>query len=159
MLSKEQLQIVENEARLVLQKLGVEPADIRIVQTDIEESGEPTVEVAIQAPEPKIIIGERGQTLFEFQHILKLILRKKIAEPFYLSLDVNEYKKNKEEYLRDLAKTCADEVVLLKKPKELSPMPAAERRIVHMALAERTDVVSESIGEGADRRVVIRLKG
>ncbi|MEK7542338.1 MAG: R3H domain-containing nucleic acid-binding protein [Patescibacteria group bacterium] len=155
MLNKEQLQTIEKEARHLLEKLGA-PGDVRIEQ--IEGLKEPTVQVTIQVEEPKIIIGEKGQTLFEVQHILKLMLRKKIEEPFYLSLDVNEYKKNKEEYLRDLAKTTADEVILLKKPKELSPMPASERRIIHMALAERTDVTSESVGEGAERRVVIKLK-
>lgn len=155
MLNQEQLQTIEKEVRFLLEKLGVQ-GDVKVGQH--EEPAELCVEVAIQAPEPKMIIGEGGQTLFELQHIVKLMLRKKIAESFYLSLDVNEYKKNKEEYLRDIAKTCADEVVLLKKPKELSPMPASERRIIHMALADRTDVVSESVGEGADRHIVIRLK-
>ena len=117
----------------------------------------PTVQVSIVAGEPSMLIGEKGQTLFELQHILKLMLRKKIAEPFYLALDINEYKKNKEEYLRDLAQTTADEVVLLKKQKELPPMPSAERRVIHVALANRTDVTSESLGDGPDRRVVIRL--
>ena len=124
----------------------------------VEEPGEPTVQVGIVVEEPQMLIGEKGQTLFELQHVLKLMLRKKIEEPFYLALDINEYKKNKEEYLRDLAQTAADEVVLLKKPKELPPMPASERRVIHMALAKRSDVVSESVGDGPDRRVVIRLK-
>ena len=124
----------------------------------VEEPGEPTVQVGIVVEEPQMLIGEKGQTLFELQHVLKLMLRKKIEEPFYLALDINEYKKNKEEYLRDLAQTAADEVVLLKKPKELPQMPASERRVIHMALAKRTDVVSESVGDGPDRRVVIRLK-
>ncbi len=156
MLNKDQLQIIEKEVRQLLEKLGVPTDSVKMEQ--IEGVKEPTISITIQAQEPKIIIGERGQTLFELQHIVKLMLRRKIEEPFYVSLDVNEYKKNKEEYLQDLAKTTADEVVLLKKPKELSPMSSAERRIVHMALADRTDVVSESVGEGADRRVVIKLK-
>ena len=119
--------------------------------------GGPTVQVSIVVGEPNMLIGEKGQTLFELQHILKLMLRKKISEPFYLALDINEYKKNKEEYLRDLAQTTADEVVLLKKPKELPPMSSSERRVIHMALASRTDVASESLGDGLDRRVVIKL--
>ena len=155
MLNKEQLQIIEQEVRRLLEKLGM-AVDIKVAQEEGLE--EPAVQVALRVEEPKMIIGERGQTLFELQHILKLMLRKKITDPFYLSLDVNEYKKNKEEYLRDLAQTTADEVILLKKPKELPPMSSSERRVIHMALSRRSDVVSESVGEGIDRRVVIKLK-
>lgn len=155
MLSKEQLQTIEKEIHHVLERLEM-PSEVRVEQE--EDSQEPTVQVSIVAAEPKMLIGEKGQTLFELQHILKLMLRKKIAEPFYLMLDINEYKKNKEEYLRDLAQTTADEVVLLKKPKELPPMPSSERRVIHLTLAGRTDVVSESVGEGPDRRVAIKLK-
>jgi len=85
-------------------------------------------------------------------------VRRKIQELFYLSLDINDYKKNKEEYLRDLARTTADEVALFKREKELPPMAAAERRVIHTSLSSRDDVTSESVGEGLDRRVVIRTK-
>jgi len=149
------LQTIEEEVRGLIEKLEMS-GEVKVEQT--EDSGEPTIWVGVVVQEPKLLIGEKGQTLFELQHIVKLMLRKKIAEPFYLSLDINEYKKNKEEYLRDIAQTTADEVVLFKKPKELPPMSGAERRIIHVALASREDVVSESIGEGQDRRVVIRLK-
>ncbi|MBI2452798.1 MAG: hypothetical protein HYV55_01035, partial [Parcubacteria group bacterium] len=70
----------------------------------------------------------------------------------------NDYRKSKEEYLRDTARQTADEAVLLNKPRELPAMSAADRRIVHMELSVRTDVVSESMGEGENRRVVIRPK-
>lgn len=127
------------------------------IQVEGLEDGS-TVVVSIHTEEPKIYIGEKGQTLFEIQHILKLIVRKKIEDPIYVSLDINDYKKNKEEYLRDLAKTTADEVTLLKKEKELPPMAPAERKVIHMALADRDDIVSESLGEGPERRVTIKPK-
>ena len=155
MLNKEQLETIEKETRYLLEKLGT-PGDVQVEQT--KDSEEPTVQVGLKVEEPKMLIGEGGQTLFDIQHILKLMIRKKIAEPFYLSLDINEYKKTKEDYLRDLAQTTADEVILLKKPKELPSMPASERRVIHMALADRSDIDSESIGEGLDRRVVIQPK-
>lgn len=155
MINKEQLKIIEDETRHLLEKLEIS-GDVQVEQK--EDSAEPTVQVGVRVEEPKILIGEGGQTLFDIQHILKLVMRKKIAEPFYLSLDINEYKKNKEDYLRELAQTTADEVSLLKKPKELPPMPASERRVIHMALADRADIESESIGEGSERRVVIQPK-
>jgi len=94
--------------------------------------------------------------LTEIQHLLKAILRRKISEVFYIDLDINDYKKKKKEYLKELAISTADEVALSKKQKELPAMPAYERRIIHMALAERNDVITESVGEGIERRPVIK---
>jgi spoIIIJ-associated protein len=119
---------------------------------------EQTLPISLKTDEPQILIGERGQTLAEIQHLLKAILRRKVKteEPFYLDLDINDYKKKKNEYLKELAHSLADEVSLSKKEKILPPMPAYERRVIHMELAGRSDVVSESTGEGLERRVVIR---
>lgn len=152
MVSKEDIQIIKNEAEQFFEKLGMTG------EVKVEGGDESTVSVRVTASEPQIFIGERGQTLFEIQHILKSIVRKKILQPLYLFLDINDYRKTKEDYLRELARTTADEVALLKKEKELSPMPAAERRIIHMELAARGDVVSESLGEGLERRVVVKVK-
>jgi spoIIIJ-associated protein len=102
------------------------------------------------------LIGQNGQTLVEIQHLLKAILRRKIPEQFYIDLDINDYKKKKAEYLREMANSLADEVALTKKEKLLAPMPAHERRIIHLELTERNDVVTEGIGESAERRVIIR---
>ncbi len=82
------------------------------------------VEVNITLSEPQILIGQSGQTLFETQRLLKTVLNKKLKKIFYLDLDINDYKKNKTEYLKTLAKEMADEVALAKQEKILSPMPA-----------------------------------
>ena len=117
-----------------------------------------TLPVNLKTDEPQILIGEGGQTLIEIQHLLKTILKKKIQEPFFIDLDINGYKKKKIEYLKELAKSVADEVALTKKEKSLAPMPAYERRIIHLELAGRQDVTTESIGQEPERRVIIRLR-
>jgi len=118
---------------------------------------EKTLSIEIKTEEPQILIGERGQTLVEIQHLLRAILRKKIPEfEGYIDLDINDYKKKKIEYLRELATSTADEVALTKKEKILAPMQAFERRIIHLELAERKDVTTESIGREPERRVVVR---
>lgn len=152
MLTKEDLQTIENEAKRFFEKLGMGSS------FEVEEGEDGVVAVRVTVEEPEMFIGERGQTLFEMQHIFKSMVRKKVSEPTHLYLDVNDYRKNKEEYLRELARNAADEVALFRRQKELPPMPAAERRIIHMELAGRDDVVSESIGEGPDRRVVVKLQ-
>jgi spoIIIJ-associated protein len=112
--------------------------------------------------EPQILIGQQGQTLFEIQHLLRMILNKKLHTPlgtsniFYLNLDINNYKKKKIEYLKDLAKELADQVSLTKEEKALLPMSAYERRIIHAELSQRTDIITESQGDGFDRHIVIR---
>ena len=126
------------------------------VEIEILPKKEETLPINLKAEDPQILIGERGQTLNEIQHLLKLILRRKIEEPFYIDLDINDYKKKKIEYLKDLARSFADEVSLTKNEKELSPMSAYERRIIHLELAGRTDITTESIGQEPERRVVIR---
>lgn len=117
-----------------------------------------TVPINLKMEEPQILIGERGQTLAEIQHLLKTILKKQITadEPFYINLDINDYKKKKIEYLKEIARNTADEVALTKKEKHLLPMPSYERRIIHLELASRSDVITESIGQEPERKVVIR---
>lgn len=118
----------------------------------------PVVKVAIIVEDPKILIGQGGQTLFELQRILKIILNKKLSQVFYLDIDINDYKAKKEEYLKNLAHETAKEVFLTKKIKTLPPMLAYERRIVHQELQKIDDVISKSEGEGLDRKIVIMPK-
>jgi len=151
-MDKDMLLVIEQTAKELLSQVGLE-GDIRVSQ---KEEGSFAVDVTCQ--DPQLYIGEKGQTMAEILYILKSLLRKKLGEPVYVALDINDYRKNKEHYARELARTTADEVTLLKTPKELPPMSPAERRLVHMELQERSDIETESMGEGEDRRVVIKLK-
>ena len=128
------------------------------IEVEVKKPQDQTLPIDLKMEEPQILIGERGQTLAEIQHLLKVILRRKIVpeEPFYINLDINDYKKKKAEYLKEMARSAADEVTLTKKEKVLAPMPAYERRIIHLELADRTDVTTESTGQESERQVVIR---
>ncbi len=112
--------------------------------------------INIKTKEPKVLIGERGQTLIEIQHLLRILLRKKIENEFLIELDINDYKKRKEEALREVARDVADEVVFYKKEKILPPMSSYERRIIHVSLKDRDDIETESMDEGKERRVVVK---
>lgn len=126
------------------------------VEIEFLPQEETTISINLTVDSPQILIGERGQTLVEIQHLLKVILRRKINEDFYIDLDVNGYKKKKTEYIKELAINIADEVSLMKKEKSLPSMPAYERRIIHMELAQREDVITESIGKEPDRKLLIK---
>lgn len=121
-----------------------------------EDTTSEVVELNIKLEEPQILIGEKGQTLLEIQRLLKIVLNKKLQKVFYLNLDINDYKKKKIEHLKDLANDLANEVVITKEERVLFPMPAYERRIVHTELMGRTDIFTESQGNGIERCVVIR---
>ncbi len=137
------------------------------VEVESLSQDESTLSVSLKTTEPQILIGEGGQTLFEIQYLLRAILRRKIVgqevsnlekkdENFYLDLDINDYKKKKAEYLKELARNVADDVSLTKKERTLSSMSAYERRIIHMELADRSDVITESSGEEPDRKIIIK---
>jgi spoIIIJ-associated protein len=151
MLDKKNLSKIEQEAQEFFKKMTFE------VEVEVSPEKDGTVPIDIKTDEPQILIGEGGQTLGDIQHLLKIILKRKLKEEiFFIDLDISDYKKKKNEYLKELAKTSADEVSLTKTEKILQPMTAYERRIIHMALAERTDVTAESIGEEPDRRIAIK---
>ncbi len=117
---------------------------------------EETIFLKLKSEEPKVLIGKNGCTLLEIQHLLKAILKRKFLENFFLDVDVDDYKEKKIEYLKEIARGTADEVALIKKEKILAPMPAYERRIIHLELADRSDVVTESIDQGPERRIVVK---
>ena len=126
------------------------------VEAEVLSLQEKTIPIKIKTGEPKVLIGQNGQTLAEIQRLLKAILRKQIQEEFYIDLDINDYKTKKLAYLKETARGLADEVSLSGKEKILAPMPAYERRIIHLELAGRTDITTESIGQEPDRCVVIK---
>jgi len=137
-------------------------ADLSSAKKEIrggQDTGEENIEVInlnIKMDEPQILIGQQGQTLFEIQRLLRAILSRKLGGIFYLNLDINDYKKQKIEYLKNIAKDLADQVSLNKEEKSLPPMSSYERRVIHAELSQRTDISTESQGEGFDRHIVIK---
>jgi spoIIIJ-associated protein len=113
------------------------------------------ISVKITTEEPKRLIGQRGETLLEIQRLIRAIIRKKTKESFYLDLDINEYKEKKDQYLKETVRSLADEVALSQEEKALPPMSSYQRRIIHLELADRKDVSTKSVGEGADRKIII----
>ncbi len=150
MLIKENLKEIKKIIEEFFKKTSFE------IETEVLFPEDKTISVKVKAEEPQILIGQNGQTLAEIQHLLKAILSRKISEQFYIDLDINDYKKKKIDYLKETARSLADEVALDRKEKILAPMPAYERRIIHLELADRKDITTESIGEEPERRVVIR---
>ena len=122
----------------------------------ISRDNEDVLEIEVKTAEAQNLIGKQGLVLADIQLLLRKVIKKKTDKEFYLSLDIDGYKKNKESYLRNVAQSVADEVSRTKREKELPYTSSFDRRVVHMELADRKDVVTESIGEGEERRIVIK---
>jgi spoIIIJ-associated protein len=150
MISETQLEEIKKTIKEFFEKTTFE------VEIEFSPQIDLTLPINLKMETPQILIGEGGQTLSDIQHLLKAILKRKIEENFYIDLDINDYKKKKIEYLKEIARSVADEVSLTKKEKILSPMSAYERRIIHLELAGRQDVTTESIGQEPERRIVVK---
>jgi spoIIIJ-associated protein len=105
-----------------------------------------------------ILIGRRGDTLASLQYLVNLIVGRKLKEKTAVGVDVEGYRRRREQSLKNLALHMAERVKASGHTMTLEPMPPNERRIVHLALAKEPAVITESIGEGENRKVVIYPK-
>jgi spoIIIJ-associated protein len=101
------------------------------------------------------LIGRKGERLSALQHLVNLMLSRRLGEWTRVLVDVEDYRGRRERQLREIATRAADRVRESGKMLQLEPMPALERRWIHLALRENADVATQSIGEEPHRRVVI----
>jgi spoIIIJ-associated protein len=101
------------------------------------------------------LIGRKGERLSALQHLVNLMLSRKMGGWTRVLVDVEDYRGRRERQLRDLATRAAARVLETGKMLQLEPMPALERRWVHIALRDNPDVATQSIGEEPNRRIVV----
>lgn len=129
--------------------------------------GEEEITATIEASDPGRLIGFKGETLDSLQLLVNQLVahldsakRAKQSEDFKrVVVDVGGWRKNKEADLEKRALAWAEEVKTSGSPIDLEPMPAWQRRIVHMVVGEIEGVESESVGEGKDRHLVLKPAG
>ena len=128
------------------------------VAIEIEkQQASPILIVSIQMEEDASrLIGQSGSNLNDLQRVLRLLVAKKLPEPPIFLLDINGYREKREAFLKELSQEIASQVIKTKKSVMFQPMSSYERRIIHLELAEKSDIVTESIGEEPERRVVVR---
>jgi len=105
-----------------------------------------------------ILIGRRGQTLVALQYLVRLMVANHTKYFVPVIIDVNGYRQRRMRSLRSLAMRTADQVVERQMPFSLEPMPAFDRRIIHLILADHPGVITQSVGLGEERKIVIILK-
>lgn len=123
---------------------------------DISQGDEDEVQAEIYGGDPGKIIGRNGRTLAALEYLTNAVINRQEGSNVRVNVDVEGYKRRRDDRLRETAHKAADRVRKTGEPVELDPMSAGERRVVHVALAEEYGVTTESSGEGRGRRVVIR---
>ena len=105
-----------------------------------------------------LLIGRRGQTLQALQFLVNLMVRQEYGDGVRVMLDVESYRQRREASLRDMAPKVADRVVQTGRSITLEPMSPADRRIIHVSLADHETVSTQSMGEGEERKVTVLPK-
>jgi spoIIIJ-associated protein len=153
-------EVAKEALESLLVRLGVE-ASVSLEEKPPFEQGTEASEVItinVTGDDLGILIGRRGQTLAALQHIVRLIVAHQMKARVPIVIDVEGYKQRRYSALQALAWRMAEQVKERKKPFALEPMPAYERRIIHLALVDDPDVTTESTGVGEVRKVVIMPK-
>ena len=124
-------------------------------ETPGDGAGQAMAVLDVTGPDLGVLIGRRGETLGSLQYLINLVLSRQLDDKATVVVDVAGYRRRREESLTGLAKRMANRVRATGRTITLEPMPANERRIVHLALADDEDVQTASVGEGDFRKVAL----
>jgi len=116
------------------------------------------INIQLETEEPGILIGYHGQALQALQLLISLIGFKKFNEWVRVVVNVGDYQEKRQESLTKMAQSITQRAKFSGTSQSLPPMSSAERRIIHLALANDTEVETFSEGEGRERHVVIKPK-
>lgn len=156
---KEALERIKKFLEKILEKADLKDCSIEIVTSS--SLGEVVVfNIRSEGP-ANILIGQSGENLRSLQYIIRLLVRKHLfsEDQFPFLIDINGYRQQKDKLIFDVIDQAAREAKEENKEVSLRPMSAYERRLVHLRLSQDDEIVTESVGEGEKRRVLIRPIG
>jgi spoIIIJ-associated protein len=154
----EELQIdkIKELIKETIEKMGFSCQEIVVEQQNGQKQTEEVLVLNIKTLNSNFLIGQYGANLQSLQHIIRILVREKFEERTKFILDVNSYRKEKNEAVILLAKELAKQSVREKRAIIMRPMSPYERRLVHMEFSGNDQVQTESVGEGEERKVVIK---
>ena len=148
---EEQTSLIKKTIEQLLEKMGF-VGTVSLVKTDSDDS----IYAISTENDSNLLIGQHGINLQAIQHLARLIVRKQMPEKVRFSLDINDYRQQKNHSVLELANQAAQEALAQHRAVVLRPMSTYERRLVHLELSQNTAIVTESIGEGEDRKIVVK---
>lgn len=149
------LQVARDTVSDLLERMDVEAQVTASYGEQDERSYRQPILIDIKGEDLSILIGRKAETLNALQYIASLIVNKRLSQPITLIVDVEGYRNRRYQQIRQLARRVADQTVKTSRRQSLEPMPANERRIVHIALRNHPQVRTESMGEDPHRKVII----
>jgi len=123
-----------------------------------DEKDDRIILIDIQGDDLSILIGRRSETLNALQYISSLIVSKELGKWVPMMIDVQGYRKRRERQLRQLGRKMAEQALQTGRRQVLEPMPANERRVIHLELRDNPEVITESMGDEPYRKVTISPK-
>lgn len=145
-------QLIGEHVRRLLAVIG-----LSTVTVVCESPSAEVLRISIMAGDDgRALIGPQGSHLESLQHIVRCVLRRHLESTMHIVVDVNGYRARREKSLFGLAEEVARKAQRTGRPVALNPMNALDRRVIHTALATHKEVSTESMGDGRDRRVVVR---
>ena len=152
---EEAVRIAHETVEELLQRMGI-TASVDTQWGELEPPGRirPLL-IDIRGDDLSILIGRRGETLSALQYITRLIVGKELKRPVAVVIDIEGYRARREGQLRRLARKIAEQAIETGRTMSLEPMPAIERRIIHVELKDNPKVETLSIGEGNRRKVTV----
>jgi len=145
----------EEVVKRLLQEMQIKASVSASFLKDSSEHGTPPIYIDIRGKDLTILIGPQAETLNALQYITSLILGKQTNQSVPIMIDVEGYRSRRENQLRHLARRMAEQAIKTGRRQILEPMPANERRIIHLELKEYPGVITESIGVEPRRKVTI----
>ena len=159
-ISAEEVDLAADYLRTLLDLMEINAeVSVRAPETPADGLGRATAVLDIDGEDLGLLIGRRGSSLAALQYLVNVMVTRRLGSRVLVTIDVEHYHRRREDSLRGLAHRMADRVRQSRRPVTLEPMPAAERRIIHLALSEDQYVMTASVGQGDERKVVIRPRG
>ncbi|MBN1138167.1 MAG: Jag N-terminal domain-containing protein [Anaerolineae bacterium] len=140
----------------LLTRMGFQVKVEATIRRDLGDEGQPPPLVLnIRGEDLGILIGRRGETLSDLQYLVRLIVSHRMKHWTDLVVDVESYRSRRRRALESLATRVAERVAASGRLQALEPMPAYERRVVHVTLRNHPLVTTQSVGVGEKRKVTI----
>jgi spoIIIJ-associated protein len=156
---KQNLKVTRTVVEELLERMRVKATITpRYVEPE-DERDRRVILVDIQGNDLSILIGRRSETLNALQYITSLIVSKELNKWVPLMIDVQGYRERRNRQLRQLGRKMAEQAIQSGRKQVLEPMPANERRVIHLELRDHAQVFTESTGDEPYRKVTISLKG
>jgi spoIIIJ-associated protein len=147
-LPEEPVERIRSMLLRVAQSLGLR-ASVDVVETDDE------ISATVNGEDLGLLIGKHGTTIDALQHLAARIAFRGQRDRKLVSIDAAGYRERREAALQRAADQAVEDAISYSRPVELEPMSAAERRIVHTYLRDRTEIQTHSEGDEPDRRLVV----